>query len=564
MQNTQENLANALQLHKDNRIEEAVVLYNAVIQEDPDNEMALSFLGSIALGNNDLDTALNYFLKAVAIKPESGYYKEIGNIYFDKKQYNNAIESYEKAITIHPGFKEAFFNLGIAYYSLAEELKAKNELDQAIFYYKKVLEINPNYADVYFKIGVIYQGIGNVQKAVEYYAKTLELVPNSANVYYNLGNIFLDENQPAKAAECLSKSLLMDPENIEAKNNYATALYNSGKIQESIDLYRNLVKTKPDDHDIRLNLACAYLITNNYKEGWKHYESRFHINSKIKPVRKSFNKPEWEGSNLKGKTIFVYHEQGFGDTIHFVRYLPVLHSLGARVMFKPQPQLESLFKINDLKSEIISNTIPEQSIEFDFHIPLLSLPRLLDARLNNIPTNQRYIKADKEKASFYKEKYFKTDGLKVGITWHAAGFNNKRTAALEYFAKLAEIPGIKLYSLQKGTGIEQLNTCSCKIVDLGATFQNFSDTAAAIENLDLVISVDTAIPHLSGAMEKPTWILLPFIPDYRWGLNSRDIPLETTPWYYSCRLFRQKEPGNWSEVINRAAEALKLQTKSPA
>lgn len=557
MQNTREKLLDALELHKANRIDEAVVLYNAVIKEDPDNDMALSFLGIIALGKNEPDNALNYFLKAVSIKPESDYYKEIGNIYFDKKRYKDAIEAYEKAIALNPEFKEAFFNLGIAYYSLAEDLKAANDSEQAIFYYQKVLKINPNYADVYFKIGVIYQETGNFQKAVEYYTKTLELVPNSAKVYYNLGNIFLDENQPCKAAECFNKSLFIEPENTDTKNNYATALYNSGKIQESIDLYENLVKTNPDEHDIRLNLACAYLITNNYEKGWKYYESRFHISNKIRPVRKSFNKPEWDGSNLKGKTIFVYHEQGFGDTIHFSRYLHVLHSMGAGVIFKPQPQLETLFKINDLKSEIISDTTPEENIEFDFHIPLLSLPRLLNANLNNIPTNQKYLNADKEKINLYKEKYFKNTGFKVGIAWHATGLNNIRTAALKYFLKLAQLPNIKLYSLQKGLGAEQLKSSSYEITDLGATFQDFSDTAAAIENLDLVISVDTVIPHLSGAMEKPTWILLPFIPDYRWGMNLKIASLESTPWYHSCRLFRQKETDNWSEVMERVFESLK-------
>jgi hypothetical protein len=315
------------------------------------------------------------------------------------------------------------------------------------------------------------------------------------------------------------------------------------------------IEIKPDYTEAHFNLGTTYLLNRNFEEGWAEYEWRFLRKQVDCPKLPDFSQYIWDGSSLENKTIYVCYEQGYGDIIQFARFVPILNSMGAKVIFKVPAALEKLFKQNDLKAEIISSYYPDNSIKFDTFTYLMSLPYLLKLNFNNIPLTNGYLEADANKARLYKEKYFNNNKFKIGINWKGSQKGSKKkTVPFQYFCSIADIPDINLYSLQKEdkAGQDQNLFSEKGIVNLGKLFDDFSDTAAAIENLDLIISNDTSIVHLAGAMGKPTWVLLPFVPDWRWLLET-----ETSLWYNNLKLIRQNEQGNWDSVFKRVQELLR-------
>jgi len=417
--------------------------------------------------------------------------------------------------------------------------------------------MNPKNVEAYFNLGVSYSRKNLFNLSISNYEKALEIAPNNPQIYNNLGIVYNKINQNDKAIENYNKAIELNPNNFEAYSNLGHTYSKKRLFDLSINSYEKAIKIKPDLANAYSDLSVVYLIQGNFLTGLEFFELRF-FKTNANVCTTKLPTPKWNGAPIKDKTIYVYHEQGYGDTIMFSRYLPVLESMGAKVLFKPQKELESLFKDNNMKAEIISSDIPDETIKFDEHIPLMSLLRVLRVNLGNISSSEGYLKANAEKEKFSKEKYFNNNKYKIGIFWHGdpAHINDaNRSIPLKYFNSFAGLDNVELYSLQKGTGIEQLKELSdsVKIIDIGSDFNDYSDTAAAIANLDLVITVDTSVAHLSAAMNKPTWILLPHFPDWRWLLDRED-----SPWYKSVKLFRQNEPGNWEELFIRVYNELKL------
>lgn len=342
-------------------------------------------------------------------------------------------------------------------------------------------------------------------KIIEY-KKALELNPNDYSACFELGSLYyMNKNDPDKAATYYEKIVNLDSKNIRAK----------------------------------ICLAVSYLKTKNYESGWKLFESR--LDNKISEnLNKDFT---WDLNTIKNKTVFIYAERGFGDTIMFARFLPLLKEKCKKVLFLPQTPCYELLKNNNLGVEII-NRISES---FDFHAPIMSLPYKLGLKTEkDIPFKDKYLKADTSKTKFYKENYFNNDKIKIGINWQGnTTFEQNRKIELENFDKLFRLKNTKFYSLQTGEAKDQLKKyTNFKITDLGSTFNDFSDTAAAIENLDLVISNDTSVVHLAGALGKKCWVLLPFVQDWRWTND-----LNYCPWYNRIKLFKQSSPKNWDNVF---------------
>ena len=448
--------------------------------------------------------------------PQEEYYLILGNIFFEVGKLEEAINSYKKSIEIKPNFCSPYNNLGVAY-------EKKNQRDEAINCYKKSIEIDPNNADAYCNLGVTLKNKGQIDAAIESYSKALNITPENASASCNMGIAYIAKRDIDNAVLCYQNALSFDP-------NYKSAYF---------------------------NLAIAYLLKKDFKKGWPYYEWRFH--NKKEPAPQVQNpKPKWNGSSLKDKIIYVYHEQGVGDTLQFIRFLPILKAIGAKkVLFKCQAGLEQLLKMEDFGAEIIDNSVSDELIEFDTYIPLLSLPNILNIRYENIPKTTKYLKADSLKAVEYKQRFFNNEKFKIGIFWQGSTehkTDKERSLSLKTYYPLFDIPNVELYSLQKGFGVEQLQNLpeGLNIVNLGEQFNDFSDTAAAIENLDLVITVDSAVAHLAGAMGKPVWIILSSNLEWRWFLDEKD-----TIWYKSARLFRPEIGQSKDEVINKICKSLR-------
>lgn len=405
-----------------------------------------------------------------------------------------------------------------------------NQFDDAIAYLNKVLSRYPRFFEAWFNLGLAYKKNNQFDEAIEVYKKALSIEPDNSTAYFNLANIYEGKNDTFRAIEYYEKAYE----------------YNQDE----------------KDSDIPFFLGECYLKAKNFEKGLFYHEYRpckaFATYSQTLLYKDIESKPLWNGEHIKDKTLFVYYEAGLGDTLMYARYLSLLKDKCAKVLFKPQTCFVYLFRENNFGTEIIDNKTLPQDVIFDFHIPLMSIPYVLKLHTEEIPLNEGYLKANAEKANTYKEKFFNNYKFKIGIKWMGNTANDlKRVITIESFYKLFDLPNTQFYSVQKGEGIEELEKLPEKynIIDLSETFDDFCDTAAAIENLDLVICNDTSVAHLVGAMGKPCWILLPFVQNWRWHTD-----ISYSPWYKSIKLFKQNEPGNWDEVFDRVHEKLKQLT----
>ena len=495
---------------------EAEALFRECVKKEPDTAEAWYYLGLIAYKSKNYKIAAEHFNAAIKINVEEKYLLDLGLALYQLKDYDAFEECYFSLFSINPESSIYNCNLGVAY-------SQKNQLDKAIDCYKKALVINPENADAYSNMGFALKRQNKVFEAIKCYLKALELNPNHIDAHFNLGIAYSDTMQ----------------------------------FKESIKCYRKVVELNPQYTDVYLNLATALLLDRDFESGWKAYEQRKAV-QQINEIMSPFLKPKWKGESLEGKSIYVVHEQGFGDIIQFSRFLPYLKKLGAsRVLFKSRPELISLFEESKLLGvEIIDADLDEKTLDFDYYIPLLSLPDYLKVNEYNIPCTDKYLHVNKRKINKYKKKFFDNDKYKVGIFWQGNKSyprEMRRSLALKYFYPLFSYDNIAVYSIQKGLGSEQLDILpdEYKIVNLGKEFNDFSDTAAAIENLDLLISIDSSVVHLAGALGKEVWIILSEIPEWRWGKEE-----ELTIWYKNARLFRPAFGAGKHEIMSRVFKAL--------
>lgn len=379
-----------------------------------------------------------------------------------------------------------------------------------------------------------------------------------ADACQGLGTVYFSQNDFDKSVEMFLQAIDLFGSTNQSKTsdcfmNLAMAFKAKRNISNALFCYENAILLNVNNYDAYFGISVTHLLNKDFQNGFKLYRSRFF---RTEPVLGHFfdAEREWQGENIENKKLYVYHEQGFGDNIQFVRYLNDLAAkTGAQIMYKTRAELENLFEENDLNIQIIKNDVDDSNVEFDFYTHLLSIPQLIDATAEEIPYSKGYLQANKQKVAEYKNKYFNNDKIKLGIVWRGTPDKHiDKVIPLEYFLKFSGIPNMKIYSLQVDlTEEEQELLQKAGIEDLGEKFNDFSDTAAAIENLDLLISVDTSVVHLAGAMNKPVQVLLPYIPEWRWFLDS-----EKSPWYDSAKLYRQDETRSWDEVFERVLRDL--------
>jgi tetratricopeptide (TPR) repeat protein len=440
----------------------------------------------------------------------------LGLIAYQKGQYEQAVELINKAIAANCSIPEFYNNIGLAF-------DEQGQYTAAIENYRRALKLKPDYVEAYNNLGITLRVRGEFTEAIECYRRAIQIRPDLAELYCNLADVYRDMGQCS-----------------EANANYDQA-----------------IQLKPDCYQAHWHKALALLLSGNFTEGWAEYKWRRHPDLKITTYPHHYL-PElaWDGSSFKGKRLLVHYEQGLGDTLQFVRYLPMVKSRGGTVILEVRKPLFNLLQGFEGADELVMGSFEHKpDVKFDLHTSLMDLPCIFATTLETIPGKVPYIYSDPAKLRIWKERFAK-HGFKIGIVWagsseHAK--NHARSCPLRCFAPLTKIPHVRLYSLQKGPAAQQLKDFAAQtnVINIAAQLQDFADTAGVIANLDLVISVDTAVLHLAGAMGKAVWALLSYTPDWRWMLDRYD-----NPWYPTMRLFRQTKLGDWTTVQQRVADEL--------
>ncbi|MBO1349440.1 MAG: tetratricopeptide repeat protein [Hormoscilla sp. GUM202] len=610
-----DRLKEALGHYKAGRLNEARAVYLAMLSQQPHQVEAMQMLGIIAYQTKEYDRAINYFQLAIALCRQAllahpghsktvnllgiclqntGKLAEAVSVYReaialnpqDMSLHNNlgvvlcslghkeqALACYEKAISINPNCADAYYNAAkimeeqnrrkeaIAYCKKAIAIKPKAEfynqlgiyyqgckkLAEAAKQYEQAIALNPNYPEAICNLGAILQKQGKIAEAIGQYRQALAIKPDDPGAYNRMGTAWQEQGKLAEAIACYQKAIALKPDLASAYSNLGIALQEQLKLQEAMSYYRHAIALKPDAVKAHMALGELLLLLQDLSQGFVEYEWCWHVKSEFFPEQ-FLGKPFWDGSPLAGKTILLHTEQGYGDGIQFVSYAPLVAQRGAgKVILETYPALRRLLTTAPGVQEVVVKGEPLPA--FDVQVPLMSLPRILNTTIETIPDRIPYLYAE-EKDTVKYSGLLRTEGeVKVGIVWSPSDkAPKKRFCPVSLFLELSQIPGISLYSLQK----EHTDILDgAPIQDLRELLHDFADTAAVISQLDLVISVDTSVAHLAGALGKPVWVLLPFSPDWRWFLDRSD-----SPWYPTMRLFRQQQPGDWSELFARVKSAL--------
>ncbi|NEU96124.1 tetratricopeptide repeat protein [Bradyrhizobium uaiense] len=506
-----EALQYAERCRSDGRLTEAEAVCRQILQVQPNTPEVEHLLGVIAHQNGKLAEAIQHVQRATRLAPQIAvFHANLGEMLRLAGRPKLAVEEARRALAIEPDLPAALSNLGVALY----ELKDYEEAARA---QRKAIAAAPDFAEAHGNLGNALHALRKFDEAIAAFRRAVELKPDYADGWAN----------------------------------YGTTLHHSGSFDEGIAALRRAIALAPHHANARSGLGILLLMRGEFGEGLDEYEWRLRSTERKGP---RFPEIPWAGGSLAGKHIYVQAEQGFGDTLQFARYIPPLARRASRVTLRVHQQLVTLFR----ESLPGITVLGDRGDPAPYHCDavLLSLPRLFRTRLESIPSDVRYLRAPADAAQRWGKHLAKMRGLKVGLVW--AGNpehvnDSRRSLDLKVLAALFEVQGASFASLQFGPRTADLKKRKGKpaIEDLGARFEDFADTAGAVDALDLVITVDTSVAHLAGALGKPVWVLLPWVSDWRWMLNRED-----NPWYPTMRLFRQKRGESWTDIVPRIVKEL--------
>jgi tetratricopeptide (TPR) repeat protein len=540
------NMGNTLKQR--GQLDEAMEYYEKAIQTNPTYGDTYNSVGYILHSRGKIDEAIAYYQKAAELEPEFGdAYYNLGTAFQDKNQLDEAIGYYQKAVELEPDLDDAYYNLGIIW-------QEKKKIDDAIACYQKTLELNPRHANAHNNLGTIYRDQKQNDKALIHFYHALRADPGLAMVHISLGSIYQEQGRLDEAITCYQKALEINPDMDYALNNLGRAFRDKGRIQEAIDCFRKSLRLNPGNAFTHWNIGEALLLTGDFKQGWKEYQWLWKA---VDVPQYNIPQPLWDGSDIQGHSVLLHLEPGSTeDAIQFIRYVPLIVQKGAKVIVECPKELAAVLKGVEGVSQVV---VQEDHLpDFDLHAPLLSLPSIFDSGPDSIPVKVPYISVDRAFADKWKERIQPdTVKMKIGITWARNPIDKHdhyQTFALEAFKLLGGIEQVGWYSLQQGWAAEQAKHPpeGMRLFDYTEDIRDLMDMAGLIENLDLVISVDTLAAHLAGAMGKTVWTIIPYAPDWRWMLDRED-----SPWYPAMRLFRQPETEDWAPVMERIKEELK-------
>ena len=548
----QDRFMQGVALHQQLKLADAERIYIEVLQHQPNHFDALHLLGVIAIQTKRTVRGTELITKAIGLNAKvAAAHSNLGNALRDLKRAEDALASYDRAIALKPDSAETYYNRGLA----LQDLKRPED---ALASYDKAIALKPDFADAYNNRGLALRDLKRPEDVLASYDKVIALNPDYAEAHNNRGIALRDLKRPEDALANHDRAIALKPDYAEAHYNRALALQDLNCIEDALASYDKAIALKPDYADAFVSQSLFFLMMGRFEQGWRQYEWRKKQNKPIAP--RTYPRPLWLGEqNIEGKTLFIHWEQGLGDLIQFCRYAKLAADLGARVILEAPKPLMSLLTTLSGVAQLIEAGSPLPP--FDYQCPLLSLPLAFKTTLSSIPATIPYLKCNLEKSRLWKERLGERHKRKVGLVWSGGlrpnqpemwFIDSRRNIPLDKLAVLKH-PDIDFYSLQKGEPAEselaeliRHNWEGPHIVDFTSQLNDFSDTAALVENLDLVVTVDTSTAHLAGALGKPVWILNRFDTCWRWLLNRND-----SPWYPTVKLYRQEKAGHWDDVVRR-------------
>ena len=512
-----ELLAEATRLHRAGRLDQAAALYRRIISADPRQADALHLLGLVHHARGEQEAALAAVDRAIGVRADVGaFYVSRGAVLMALRQPQDAAHAARRALALDPSNAEACNMLGNA-------LMGLHEVDGAVAFYRQAIRFRPDYVEALNNLGSALRALDRPPDAEAALRKALRLRPAYASALANLGLVLQDRQRWAEALDCLDRAVAAQP-------SHATA---------------------------HANRALLLLLLGRLGEGFAEYEWRWRAPGFATPAR-AFRQAPWDGGELAGRTLFVHAEQGLGSAIQFARFACAATGRGGPVILECQCPLERLFhqSLAAPAGPLAAVAVKGQALpEFDTHAPLMSLPHLLGIGLETVPADVPYLRADDDDRARWRSRLAETGRPRIGLTWAGnPGHENDRNRSMPAaaLAPLIEATAASFFSLQVPARPADLAALPAgRVTDLAPELRDFAETAAVIANLDLVVSVDTAVAHLAGALARPVLLLLPHIPEWRWLLDRLD-----TPWYPTMRLFRQTVPGDWAGVVAQVAAAI--------
>lgn len=540
--NNKANCLKGLKLHN-----EALDYYDKAIELNPNYISALYNKANCLLEKKDFKKALSIYEEVLALNPnlinainnKANCLKELGN-------YSEALICFKKITVINPNYFIAIYNQGVC-------LKELGKYDEAIKYYDQSLKIKPYFFDAINNKGICLKKLGKYEKALICFKKIYEIDPNFYLGIYNYGNCLKELGRYEEAIKKYDQSLKVKPDFLEALNNKGNCLNELCKFDDAMKCFNKVISIMPNFVDAKFNLGRTQLLNGNFKEGWKNYEARKLCN----PTKYKFQNQNKELSsckNIKHKIIYVHHEQGLGDYIQFCRYFKKLTDLGARVVLDPPKPLINM--INKMKINYI-NLDKTKVSQYDYYVSIASLPLIFNTDLNSIPKETPYLFTPEVLKKKWREKLGTKKRKKIGIKW--TGSKNYvddkyRSTNLKNLINLFDL-SLDFHSLEieyrddDENLLKNIKNLHCHKKEI----VGFDNTAGLIESMDLIITTDTSVAHLSGALGKEVWIMLPLFPDFRWLLKT-----ERTPWYPTAKLYRQTKKDDWKSLLIKVKEDLSL------
>jgi len=539
------------------RFEEALASYDRALTLRPEFAEALCYRGNTLKELKRLEEALASYDRALTLRPEfAEALSNRGVALHELKRFAEALTNYDRALVVQPNFAEAHSNRGVVLHELKRFAEALTSYDRA-------LTLRPDYAEAFYNRGNALQQVERFEEALASYDRALSLRQNYAEALSNRGNTLKELAWFDEALASCDRALAIRPDYSDALLNRGVALHELNRFEEELASYDRVLALQPDHADARFNAAVCLLLIGDFDRGWREYEWRWVVQA-ARDRGRAFRQPLWRGeADVKGKTVLIHSEQGLGDTIQFCRFATLVTRRGARVILEVQPELKSL--MSSLNRGITVIAQGDEIPKFDCHTPLMSLPFDFKTTLADIPKQTSYLFAPKRKTRAWRKRLDRQNRPRVGLVWAgsprhgqpaAKRLDRQRSIAFDQLAPLFQTSECEFYSLQKGDdAVMQLRRSPLRqcVIDWTDELYDFSDTAALIENLDLIITVDTAVAHLAGALGKSFWLINRYNTCWRWLLDRED-----SPWYPTARIFRQPRWGDWAPIIGRIARELRI------
>ncbi len=557
---TQTNLG--LSLWRLDLLDEAEARFRHALASRADYYPALSNLAQLCVTSGRADKAAPLYEKMLRLRlSDAAAHFNYGNCLLALQQIAEAIAHYEAAIKIKPDFYEAMINLGIAYSMIGKTNRSGEALRKARHWLEEALKTDPDSPTAMNNLGIVLRQMGETEKAAQWFGAALQKRPEYTEAMINLATSLRDLGRLDEALECLRAALSLKSDNADAHTNLGVFLQEKGRHEEALSAFTQALRLKPCSVDAAWNKALSLLALGRYQEGWALHEAGLGIAH----MRGAYVADKrWQGEDITGKRLLICSEQGLGDHLQFIRYAQLCKERGAQVFVQCPEPLRSLLSncpfIDSLPAAI-------NAPDFDYHVPIMSLPFMFGTTVKTIPSRFPYLHVGEDARRKWANRFPK-GGFKIGLVWagnpredqiNAHLIDSRRSMNLEALRPLFDVKGVSFYSLQMGAKAAQIDSCGLRdrIIDFMADAKDFEDTGAMIEHLDLVISVDTSVAHLAGGMGKPVWVLSRFDACWRWLQNRTD-----NPWYPSARVFGQNSPADWSGVIVRVKEALLMREAS--